>query len=210
MPSQSRLNFERFLLRDVQQLRDLHREQFRGPGRPHSFLTRSGIFLLCAAWELYSEDVIRESFLFVLDQCDEPLRLPEQVRRTLANGIKSEKNELAPLRLAGEGWKVFLREHTELRIAQLNTPNSDNLIDLFRRFVGIDMSPTLQPHNVRLTEFISKRGDIAHKGAEAGHISIANLEADYAFICGLVTEVDNGIIDPVRLLTAHRPWNRRN
>lgn len=209
MPSAARLNFERFLLRDVRELSDLHRQRFAGPGRPQSFLTRSGIFLLCAAWELYCEDVIKEAFNFVVANTNEPLALPEQVRRTLANGIKSEKNELAPLRLSGDGWRDYLREHIEKRLGQLNTPNVDNITDLFSRVVGIDVGPILAPHTQGLSDFISKRGDIAHRGADAGHVSINDLQADYDFICGLVVELDNAIIEPLRQHTGRRPWNRR-
>lgn len=209
MPSQARLNFEKFLLRDVRELSDLHRQRFAGRGRPQSFLTRSGIFLLCAAWELYCEDVIRESFLLILASTPEPLALPEHVRRTMATCIKNEKNELAPLRLAGDGWRGYLSDHIEVKLGQLNTPSASNVCELFKAAVAIDMTPILDPYSQALRSFISKRGDIAHRGADAGHVSINDLQTDYDFICALVVELDNAIIEPLRAHIGRRPWNRR-
>jgi hypothetical protein len=209
MPSRARLNFERHLLRDVELLMEQHRQIYQGPGRPLSVLTRSGVFLLCAAWELYCEDVLMECFELVVRETGEPMALPEGVRRTLAHAVKSEKNELAALRLAGDGWRAFLREKVRTKVEQLNTPNAANITDLFARSVGVDVHPFLDQHEAALTAFISKRGDIAHRGAQAGHVSINDLAADYAYICALVRDLDNHLIDPIQGLTGRRPWNRR-
>lgn len=210
MPSQARLNFERNLLRDVERLEEMHREQFPGRGRPHSILTRSGIFLLCAAWELYCEEVIKEAFEHVVGHANAPLDLPEHPRRTLANAIKADKHELAVLRLAGDGWKDYLREHAEKKLEELNTPNCANVTDLFKRLVGIDVEPILGQHTQALLDFIAKRGDIAHRGAQAGHVSINDLQADHQFVRALVVRLDNEIIQPIQDACGHRPWNRRN
>ncbi|MEH3109789.1 MAG: HEPN domain-containing protein [Agrobacterium cavarae] len=210
MPSQARLNFERNLSRDVERLEEMHRAQFPGPGRPHSILTRSGIFLLCAAWELYCEEVVKEGFEHVVLHTDSPLQLPEHPRRTLANAIKADKHDLAVLRMAGEGWKQYLREHAEKKLEELNTPNCANVTDLFKKFVGIDVEPILSPHDQALLTFIGKRGDIAHRGAQAAHVSINDLENDHNYIQTLVVQLDNEIIPSIQDVTGARPWNRRN
>lgn len=208
MPSAARLNFERHLLKDVDALIKAHREGLRR-GRPPSVLTRSGTFLLCAAWELYCEEVLLESFSHILARCGGPTNLHLNVQKTLALAIKNEKSELAPLQLAGDGWKAYLNTHAETRVKQLNTPSVANITDLFSRIVGVDVTPSLQPHEIRLRSFISKRGDIAHQGAQAGHVSINDLEADKLFICRLVVELDNFLIAPVQQISGHRPWNAR-
>lgn len=209
MPSQARLNFEKNLSRDVERLEVLHRSQFGGPGRPHSILTRSGIFLLCAAWELYCEEVIKEAFEHVVELAEGPTDLPEHPRRTLANAVKADKHDLAVLRMAGDGWKKYLREHADKKIAELNTPNCANVTDLFKKFVGIDVEPILGSHDESLQTFIGKRGDIAHRGARAEHVSIHDLEADHNFIQTLVVHLDNEIIQPLQTVSGVRPWNRR-
>lgn len=209
MPSQARLNFERNLSRDVERLEELHRSQFPGPGRPHSILTRSGIFLLCAAWELYCEEVIKEGFVHVVGLANSPLNLPEHPRRTLANAVKADKHDLAVLRMAGDGWKDYLSEHADKKIGELNTPNCENVTELFKKFVGIDIAPILGPHDTTLQTFIGKRGDIAHHGAQAAHVSINDLEGDHNFIQTLVVRLDNEIIQLIQTASGVRPWNRR-
>lgn len=209
MPSYARRNFRRYPLRDVEMLRDMHRSQHQGQGRPYSVLTRSGIFLLCASWELYCEEVIAESVGHILGWCQDPLNLPEQPRRTLAQGVKSDKHDLAALRLAGEGWKQYYRDRTTENLAALNTPSSAKVTELFHRLVGVDTGPVLDPISDRLTLFIRKRGDIAHRGAQAGHVSINDLDSDFELICEAVRDLDNFLINPIRAIIGHQPWNRQ-
>lgn len=191
-------------------LSDLHRNQHQGQGRPYAVLPRSGIFLLCAAWELYCEEVIAESVERLLGWCEDPLNLPEQPRRTLVQAVKNDKHDLAALRLAGDGWKQYYRDRASENLAALNTPSAVKVTDLFNRLVGVDVTPVLDPISARLTTFIGKRGDIAHRGAQAGHISINDLDADYELICNAVRDLDNFLIDPIRAIIGHQPWNRQN
>lgn len=191
-------------------LRDLHRAQHQGQGRPYSVLTRSGIFLLCAAWELYCEEVIAESVRHLLDWCRDPLLLPEQARRTMVQAVKNDRHDLAALRLAGEGWKQYYLERATDNLAALNTPSAVKVAELFSRLVGVDVNPVLQPISDRLSAFISKRGDIAHRGAQAGHISIHDLDTDYQLICEAVRDLDNFLVDPIRAIIGYRPWNRQD
>lgn len=209
MPSHARRNFRKYPLRDVEMLRDMHRQQHRGQGRPYSVLTRSGIFLLCAAWELYCEEVIEESVRHILDWCENPLHLPEQPRRTLAQSVKNDKHDLAALRLAGDGWKEYYRDRATENLSALNTPSAVKVTDLFNRLVGVDVTPVLEPISDRLTAFISKRGDIAHQGAQAGHVSINDLDADYILVCEAVRDLDNFLITPMRTIIGRQPWNRQ-
>jgi len=209
MPSQARLTFQNYMLADVNRLREMHREQFAGRGRPLSVLTRSGVFLLCAAWEFYCEELALESFEHMLGHTAQPLDLPERLRRTLANALKSEKNELAPLRLAGDGWQDYLREKIRTRVEHLNTPTAENVSELFHVTTGVDVTEFFEPHAPRLREFVSKRGDIAHRGAQAGHVSINDIDEDYDYICRLVVDLDNHVIEPIQHASGRRPWNRR-
>jgi hypothetical protein len=208
MPSAARANFERHLLRDVDALIVYHRQEFPGRGRPHSIFTRSGTFLLCAAWELYCEEAISESLEKILDAVELPGDLPPDVRGLLISSVRSDKDESTPLRLAGEGWRDYLRKVVQREVGRLNTPKKSNVVDLFRRCVGVDVNDLLNPHEQALHDFISKRGDIAHRGADAGHVSINDLAADYDFIRMLVRDIDNFIIQPIQQVTHHRPWNR--
>lgn len=209
MPSASRKSFEKHLLKDVEQLRARHREAHPGRGRPSSDLTRSGVFLLCAAWELYVEEVIPEACVHVTAAAESPEQLPVSVKTALAKAAKSDSHDFGVLRLAGEGWKAYLNALAQADVAALNTPRAQNLIPLFERYVGVDTKAFFELRKDRISEFVSKRGDIARKGAKAGHVSINDLDADYAYICELVKDLDNFLIEPVKQISGSRPWNSK-
>ena len=209
MPSASRKSFEKHLLKDVEQLRARHREAHPGPGRPSSDLTRSGVFLLCAAWELYVEEVILEACAHVGEAADSPDQLPLSVKAGLAKAAKADHHDFGVLRLAGDGWKAYLSALAAAEVSALNTPRAQNLIPLFEKYVGVDTKPFFELRKDRISEFVSKRGDIAHRGAKAGHVSINDLDADYDYICELVKELDNFLIEPVKQISGTRPWNNK-
>jgi hypothetical protein len=208
VPSRARLTFEQHLLRDVHRLMDAHRAQQGGRGRPLSVYTRSGVFLLSAAWELYIEEVAAECLEWLLYEATLPTDLPDLLQGTLAASVR-RAGEMAALGLAGDGWKDMLRDIVRSRVAALNTPDVPRVSSLLRDCAGIDLVGTLGPHTNRVTEFVRKRGNIAHQGVRAGHVGIAELDDDYAFICSLVTEIDNALIAPLRERLGYRPWNRR-
>lgn len=208
LASSARKNFRSVPLRDVRKLRDMHVEQHKGRGRPYSILTRSGIFLLCAAWELYCEEVIDECVELLIARFKLPTDLPDSIQKFIARSLKKETHELAALSLAGEGWKKYYRKQARVKLDALNTPKSTNVTDLFRELVGVDVTPVLNPINIKLLAFIAKRGDIAHQGAKAGHVSINDLNDDYIFVCNAVADLDNFLIDPLKALMGYRPWNR--
>ncbi|WP_374659921.1 HEPN domain-containing protein [Phenylobacterium sp.] len=207
MPSKSRKTFEKHLLKDVEQLRARQRKAHPGPGRPSSDLTRSGVFLLCAAWELYAEEVILEACRHVVAAAASPEALPAPVKKALSDAAKSDKHDFGVLRLAGEGWRLYLLELAETAVKALNTPKAQNLVPLFLNYVGIDTTAFFESRKARISEFVAKRGAIAHRGAAAGHVSITDLDDDYEYICTLVRELDNFLIEPVKALGGKRPWN---
>lgn len=209
MPSASRKSFEDHLLKDVKQLRVRHREAHPGPGRPSSDLTRSGVFLLCAAWELYVEEVILEACAHVAAKTSSPDQLPLSVKIALAKAAKGDQHDFGVFRLAGEGWRSYMQALAQADVGALNTPKAQNLIPLFERYVGVDTKAFFELRKERISEFVSKRGDIAHRGAKAGHVSINDLDADYEYMCTLVRELDTFLIEPIKEITGTRPWNNR-
>lgn len=208
MPSQARLIFERHLLKDVHRLIDAHKAAHPGRGRPLSVYTRSGVFLLSAAWELYVEEVALEGVDWLIHWAPSPADLPQDARDAFANSVR-QATPLDALALAGDGWKDMLRVMAKQKVAALNTPSGPRIVALFKECLGVNVNPLIGPHIVRLQDFANKRGSIAHQGVQAGHVGIGELEADYAYICGLVVQLDNYLIDPLREVTGYRPWNRR-
>jgi hypothetical protein len=208
VPSQSRLTFERHLLKDVKLLIAAHRALPPKKGRPPSVYTRSGVFLLSAAFELYVEEMACESVDHLLTWANAPSKLPQPVQATLAAAIR-KRDELFALGLAGTGWKKILADLVRADADSLNTPSTSRISDLFVRYLGVDLMPLLGPNSQRIGDFTKRRGEIAHKGNKAGHVSIKNLDSDFAFICTLVTEMDNFVIAPLKGIMGYQPWHRR-
>ena len=112
MPPKARIKFQKVMLPEVENLVEIHR-MLRGTclgKRKLSHITRSGVLMLCASWELYVEELAIEMAGYLSECAKSPGCLPEPVPRTIANiivnAIKSQKNhELMPLTLAGDGWR---------------------------------------------------------------------------------------------------------
>jgi hypothetical protein len=208
MPSQARLTFERNLLKDVHRLIAAHKAHHKGKGKPLSVFTRSGVFLLSAAWELYIEEAAKELVECLVGWAGNPKDLSVAVQENLAAVIR-KKTAVEALDLAGTGWKKALRDVVQERTDALNTPSVNKIVPLYRECVGLELVPLLGPEAVSIDAFAKKRGEIAHKGAKAGFISIKDLDADHTYICGLVVKIDNFVIAPMKQLMGYQPWNKR-
>jgi hypothetical protein len=125
MPSNAYQLFKKNLI-DVDRLIESHEKLKSGnqgkQGLGH--ITRSGVLMLCAAWEVYVEELVKEAAVKFAEKVDSPDNLPKQAQKQLSNFVKNSKDELKPLSLAGDGWKeVYLENTTELT-DKFNTPKS--------------------------------------------------------------------------------------
>jgi len=79
---------------DVDRLIDAHKNLSPSTNgkRGLGHITRSGVVMLCAAWELYAEDVLIESVKYIASETARPLDLPKSVQKNLASRIKENKN----------------------------------------------------------------------------------------------------------------------
>lgn len=82
MPSSSLQQFI-WNLEDVERLQQAHNElNPDGRGRRAlGHITRSGLVMLCAAWELYFEDLIKESAALIVTECQDPNSLPVSIKK---------------------------------------------------------------------------------------------------------------------------------
>lgn len=164
MPSASFKKFELNLLVDVDRIIESHADlNHDGRGRRAlGHITRSGVLMPCAAWELYVEEVLFEGVEYFISKLDSPRELPKPVQQELSRTVKESKHELKPLELAGEGWKSLYRNHVKEVLQGLNTPNSGNLDPLFKRFLGIDkVSDWWSLGKDVVNDFVTARG-ISH------------------------------------------------
>ncbi|WP_197714073.1 HEPN domain-containing protein [Ferriphaselus amnicola] len=174
-------------------------------------ITRSGVVMLCAAWELYVEELLVETARVLCTRATSPDQLPEHVQREISKVVRESKHELKPLELAGDGWKMVYENHCIQTTQSINTPKSTILVPLFKRLSGVeDISESWTLGATALNEFVTVRGDIAHRGRDAGYIQINTLTTYRDQILRFVIDTDNGMADFIQgNSTGNSPWRRR-
>ncbi|MEC9407058.1 MAG: HEPN domain-containing protein [Pseudomonadota bacterium] len=202
------------MLVDVDRVIESHADlNHEGQGRRGlGHITRGGVLLLCASWELYLEEVLLECSEVFLDRLDSPAQLPIPVQKQLAKSVRDSKHELQPLKLAGDGWKTIYRSVVAQQCGVLNTPKSNNLDPLFKRLIGIEkISQSWSVGEECVNGFVSARGDIAHRGRDAGYVTINSLHGYRELIVRSVTESDNELASYMRQSTPQdrMVWRRR-
>ena len=172
----------RYTVQDVKTLLRLHdTETERKRGRPPvtiEVLKRSALILTVTAWEAFIEDAIRVTF----EQRLAAATSPHDVEGTfcavaagwLNPGANSRPKPADLLRWTGEGWKELLNERFAEEIKNLNTPNSENIRGLSKRYIGSDLTASWRWGRVitsssscaRLDKLIRRRGELVHRGKE--------------------------------------------
>jgi hypothetical protein len=212
MPSQAFVHFRQNIL-DVDKLIESHRLLNNGnPGKKGlGHITRSGIVILCATWELYIESLLNESLTLLLSRKNHPNELPTIAKKTLARLVKEDKHDLKPIELAGDGWRNTFSVYAQRETDLLNSPKSEKIDTLYKRYLGIvNLSSSWVTPPTDLDTFVGKRGAIAHQGRQANYIKIGELIAYRKIIYNLVTEVDQQVLDYLISLDPglNQPWRR--
>jgi hypothetical protein len=120
MPSKA-MNTFNSLIGKVDQLVDIHKRLQAGRGRRHQqdAIHHAGVVMSIGAWESYVESVLQESI--------------DAMSRNLAAG------GVTPL-WAQLTFSIAMKD-VKTSIAQLNTPNSENVQRLFKESIGFDPWP---------------------------------------------------------------------
>lgn len=215
MPSNSLTKLENNLLIDVDRLIQSHSDlNHEGKGRRGlGHVTRSGVIMLCASWELYIEDLLLEGVDYFIVKTTDPSNLPLPVQKELSSAVKKATHELEPIKLAGDGWKTFYKDYANLRLKKFHTPKSNNINSLYRCFLGIEnVSDCWSLGTSIIDNFVSTRGDIAHRGREAAYTRIPKLKIYRQQIADTAVEIDNKLCEYLRTNTpgTSRPWNQRS
>lgn len=208
MPSDAYQNF-RENLTDVERLIGSHSQlNHEGGGRRGlGHITRSGVVMLCAAWEVYIEEVVMECVEYFGEYLDQPSDLPKSVKKNLSRKVKKADHELKPLELAGEGWKDLYKTYAEESIGNLHTPRCTKINYRFNRYVGVDdVSEMWSEEGEEIDGFVSDRGEIAHNGRHARYIQIGTLKNHLELIRRTAAETDNSLADYMK---NHNPANRQ-
>ena len=212
MPSQAFKKFCKNLV-DVDRLIQVHVYlKTGGKGKQGlGHLTRSGVVMLCAAWEIYIESLIEESIEVLLAHVDSPKSLPLTVQKELSKAVKTAKHELKPLDLAGDGWRLVYTQRAKVLLSGFNTPKTGPIETLFKKLIGYkviseDFSEDLA---AQVDDFVKARGEIAHKGREAKYIRINQLKQYRKITLSAVKEIDNAtryFLNSFLNLSHNSPW----
>jgi hypothetical protein len=213
MPSKAYKNYQKNLI-DVERLINSHNlESGNNPGKKGlGHLTRSGVVMLCAAFEVYIEEVVFECIEIFIEKYPTLKCFPKPLRQRLAQQVKAHKNELEVLNLIGEGWKDVLQKIANQDLCALNTPKPDKVDILFKRYIGIsDFFSSYCLERKALNDFVSTRGHIAHNGSQAQYIKIKYLKKSIKSISDLAKIMDAEICDHLTgILPENRqPWRKR-
>ncbi|MBI1405171.1 MAG: hypothetical protein GC145_03480 [Caulobacter sp.] len=203
---------------DVQVLFEVHGTLTEGVQGRNRLMTpavlKSGIVLMCAAWEAFVEDACVEGAQLVSEQLQNPNNLPAGVKRKIASKLETDKHDLASWQLAGEGWRELYRVEVA-RLCDglaggLNTPNTANVKALYKDVFGLaDASANwgwqgMTPERAarKLNDLVRLRGELAH-GRGAGGLNIGTVQGHAAHIERLVTQLQASTNDAiVRILAA--------
>ena len=181
-------------------------------GTSLGFFTRSGIMMLCAAWERYNEDLLLECVDNICLHLNDVNKLDNEVKKTISLKIKNEDHELSPLKLVGEGWKDVWKTYSKIETEKLNTPKVANLNNMFKNYIGKkDYSSHWNlPDVTQIDNFVSDRGDIAHNGNKSSNIRMSKLRTYQDMIIDTVINIDSEMADEIRKITgqANLPWKK--
>lgn len=170
-------------------------------------ITRSGVVMLCAAWELYIEHLMCEAASCFTDRCTLPTELPGDVQKELSKCVKNSKHELRPLHLSGDGWKNVYTDHVAVAVGRLNSPKSGNINDLAKRLLGVpELSACWAVGANDIDAFVEVRGKIAHRGRQADYIPIHRLREYRDMLRATAVETDNDVSE---FLSDNSPVNTK-
>lgn len=213
MPSSSLQQFI-WNLEDVERLQQAH-DELNPDGRGRRALghiTRSGLVMLCAAWELYFEDLIKESADLIVTECQDPKSLPVSIKKKIVKEANAGKDELSALSLCNDGWGDVLKSAAEREVARLNTPKSEQLGVLAQHYLGVEnISEAWSIGPDGINQIVSARGDVAHRGRNAEYIPIGDLDWYKNRIHYTVIETDDFVSCHIKdvLDLRRKPWRAR-
>jgi hypothetical protein len=130
--------------------------------------------MLCAAWELYVEELLVESAEVLSTRASSPSQLPFAVQKEIAEAVRESKHELKPLEMAGDGWQHVYISHVTLLASGLNSPKSTVVDPLFERLTGtVEIWSAWSVSADTVNDFVKARGEIAHRGRAAAYVTIS-------------------------------------
>lgn len=220
MPSKAREAFDNNM-KDVYRLLELHTKtggDQKGRRYGLEVLNKSAIVLITAFWEAYCEDIAAEAVAHLVAHAVSAEALPKKLKLEIANELKAEKNELAVWQLSNNGWREYLRKRLDKirldRNRDFNTPKSQGIDKHFEREVGVVAVTSSwkfgrrnsEQCKVLLDEFVSMRGDIAHRGAQLKPVTRKNVTDYLSLVEALAARTGGKVKNQLRSVTPVPLW----
>jgi hypothetical protein len=197
-------------LRDVHTLVDIYSREWQRSGEKTrqelQVFKRSGVILTVTAWETYVEDTLALRFRERLDRSDTPDDVGRAFNAVAQTWLTSGPKPCDVAAWAGEGWKAVILDRFEEQLARLNTPNSEEVGKLFKRYLELDVREIWKWQGTssnkackKLDSLIRRRGQLVHRGGEKNTdgtvVRLDRLRADIRLIERLVwcTETALGV-----------------
>jgi RiboL-PSP-HEPN len=206
---------------DLERLWKLHEKEV-GPTRGRKFnvdvLNRAAVVMVCAAWEAFCEDIVSEAIEIIVKDCKDPVLLPEFLRKFIARKVKDSKHDLAPWEMAGDGWRLVVKNGASEAVKKLtgswNTPKTAQVNDLFSTSLGIqEISSTwkwqknsVESTRVRLDEFVTLRGEIAHRLKPANSVHKKDGKEFYEFVSRVADIIETEVHSVIVAATTKKYW----
>lgn len=212
MPSQAYNEYHKNLI-DVRKLISLHRQMSgtRQGKRGLGHLTRGGLLLLCAAWERYIETMLCNGTDFLISRLADFKSLPAVPRKTLTDHVNSNSTSWVSADLATSKWTQIYREVTNLEVKNLNTPKYAQIKKRYEDLLNVsDIGAAWSISTTDIDQFVSLRGDIAHRGAQGPYIQFGELLRHESKISKCVIDTDNYLHQHLYSIVKHKkqPWQK--
>lgn len=200
-------------LKDVHRLIVSHRNlsgNDRGK-RGLGHLTRGGLLLLCAAWERYIETLLIEGADFLCLKLTSFTELPPLPQQKVRDYVNNNSTPFTSAQLSTIEWKNIYISTINEKVEKLNSPKYEKIKPLFNNYLNLaDIGSCWSKGTTIIDDFVSLRGEVAHRGREGKYIQFKLLTKHEALIKNYATETDNSLSDHLRTLVTPciRPWNR--
>jgi RiboL-PSP-HEPN len=149
-----------------------------GPGRRRDLeiLNKSAIVMTCAFWEAFVEDLATDVLEHLAEHATSARDLSADLRISILNELRREKNELAMWEIADGEWRNILRRRarkiTEAEDRGFSSPRSRKIDEFLQNTSGITKlfnswrwpGTSAPSARSRLDKFVDLRNKIAHRG----------------------------------------------
>lgn len=209
-------------LKEIEELSRIHRTVAGStPGRKSKVhtLNKSAIVLLTACWEYYIEDLLRESFSFMLKESKSHKSFPISVLVKASNDLKNHKDERRVWELAGKGWRKvlsnFQKSTLEKEIDHFHVPRPENIDQLYLKLLGIEdvtkniLWQKMSNQNAleTLNYFIDLRGEIAHNVKTKSSVRKKDVDDYRKFLNRAAVILHNRVTKHVEKAVKKAPWS---